>query len=271
MNHYFELPSHRIAYRMQETPGTEKILFLHGLGANLTQFDQEFELFAKNYSVASLSLRGQGDSTRPSKNNPQDMTIKALAFDVIQWIEANSWEHVHVVACSMGGVVALEILKQKSHLLKSLVTFGTTPILHFPKPVIRIAAAITDLLLPALFPTYMAKTLPRSTTDKPQAQQRFTQDLLVAYTQRRTIYQLRCELAQYDYTHTIRTSLIPLLILQGEKDTAINKEIDKHWHQLKENPLVRRTLLPDAGHIANYDQPEAFYHAILHFLQGQEQ
>ncbi len=271
MNQFFELPSHRIAYHMQDKPGKEKILFLHGLGASLTQFEREFELLAKAYSVASLSLRGQGDSTRPSKNNPQDMTINALASDVIQWIEANSWENVHLVACSMGGVVALEILKQKSHLLKSLVTFGTTPILHFPKPVIRIAASITDLFLPMLFPNWMAKTLPKSTTDKPHAQQRFTQDLLVAYSQRRTVYQLRCELAQYDYLHVLQTTQTSVLLLQGEKDTAVNKEIDKHWPQLKDNPLVRRTLLPDAGHIANYDQPDAFYHAILHFLQGQEQ
>ena len=269
MEQYFELPTHRIVYRMQETPGKEKVLFLHGLGANLTQFEREYTLLSKDYSVATLSLRGQGNSTRPSKNNPQDMTIRALATDVIQWIEANSWEKVHVVACSMGGVVALEILKQNNQLLKSLIIFGTTPKLYFPKPVIRVAASITDLFLPMLFPTWMAKTLPKSTTDKPEAQQRFTQDLLVAYTQRRTIYQLRCELAQYDYTDTMQTSPIPLLMLQGEKDTAINKEIEKLWPVIKENPLVSRKLLTDAGHIANYDQPEAFYQGMLEFLKGQ--
>lgn len=116
----------------------------------------------------------------------------------------------------------------------------------------------------------MAKNLPKTITDKPEAQQRFAEDLKTAYDQRTTIYQLRCELANYDYTQVLYASTIPVLLLQGEKDSAINKEIEKFWPMLKENPLVHRELIKDAGHIANYDQSQAFYSSIIQFLEERE-
>ena len=269
MDRFFELKTHKIAYRIQETPGKPRVLFLHGLGANLSQFDQEFDRLAKDYSVATLSLRGQGNSTRPLGDKPEDMKISALASDVIQWLSAHNWKRPHVIACSMGGVVALEILHQQEDLLKSLVTFGTTPKLRIFSKAIKAGAWLSDVLLPGLFPNWMAKMLPKTITDKPEAQHRFSEDLKVAYTQRRTIYQLRCELANYDYTQVLKTCSIPVLMLQGEKDSSINKEIGKLWPLIKENSLVRREILSDAGHIANYDQPQSFCDSVIKFLQEQ--
>lgn len=267
MERHFELETHRLAYRLQEQPGKERILLLHGLGTSLRQYDQELPVFAKDYAVASLSLRGQGHSTRPAGSKPEDMTIAALAADVVRWLQAHQWETAHVVACSMGGVVALEVLQSHPHLFKSLITFGTTPKLEFSRAVIAAGAWLSDLILPGLFPHWMAKTLPKTTTDKPDAQRRFAEDLRIAYGQRSTIYQLRCHLASYDYTQVLKESTIPILLLQGEKDSGINKEIEKLWPLLKDNPLVQREVLQDAGHIANYDQPQAFCDSVIRFIE----
>lgn len=267
MDRFFELRTHKLAYRLQEKSGKARILFLHGLGANLSQFDKEFALLEKEYSVATLSLRGQGKSTRPPGDNPEDMKIKTLASDVIKWIDAQKWEQPHVVACSMGGVVALEILQQQNQLFKSLITFGTTPKLSFPKMAIKAGAWLSDVFLPGLFPHWMAKTLSKTTTDKTESQQRFAEDLRIAYGQRRTIYQLRCQLANYDYTQVLKESNIPILLLQGEKDSGINKEIEKIWPILKENPRIHRKIIKDAGHIVNYDQPQAFCSSIVQFIE----
>ena len=228
--------SHQIAYRLQENPGKDKILLLHGLGSTLKQFDREFSTFAQTHSVAALSLRGQGSSTRPEGNHPEDMKISALASDVIEWMHAMNWSDAHIVACSMGGVVALEILRQDGTrqdgtLCKSLITFGTTPRLKLPRVLIRSTAYLTDVLLPGIFPEWMARTLPKSVSDKAETRARFTEDLRTAYTRRETIYQLRCELADYDYLQVLQQTRVP--------------------------------VLP-----ANYDQPVEFINAVLQFIGG---
>jgi pimeloyl-ACP methyl ester carboxylesterase len=265
MNQFFDLKTHKLAYRLQEIPGRPRVLFLHGCGANHTQFDREFTMIGKDYSVAAISLRGQGKSTRPPGNRQADMTMSALAYDVIQWLNDYNWKQPHVIACSMGGVVALEMLHQQKELFKSLITFGTTPKLASSR-ILKAGIWVADIMLPALFPNWIANVMSKATTAVPEAQQRLRDDLKEAYKQRTTIYQLRCELANYDYTHILRESTIPVLLLQGEKDSAINREIEKLWPLIKENPLLSREWLKDAGHIANYDQPQAFYESVIRFI-----
>lgn len=268
MERFFDLKTHKVNYRLQEIPGRPGVLFLHGCGASHTQFDREFTKIGKNYSVASISLRGQGKSTRPPGNRQEDMKMSALACDVMQWLKEFNWKQPHVIACSMGGVVALEMLQQQKDLFKSLITFGTTPKLSSSK-IFTAGIWVADIMLPALFPSWTANLMSKATTSIPEAQQRLRDDLKEAYKQRTTIYQLRCELANYDYTQVLRESTVPVLLLQGEKDTAINREIEKLWPMIKENPLIRREWLKDAGHIANYDQPQAFYESVIRFIEEQ--
>jgi len=266
MERYFDLKTHKLAYRLQEIPGRPRVLFLHGCGANHTQFDNEFNTIGKDYSVAAISLRGQGKSTRPAGGRQEDMKMSALADDVIQWLKEYNWKAPHVIACSMGGVVALEMLQQQNDLLKSLITFGTTPKLSSSR-IFTAGIWVADIMLPALFPNWTANVMSKATTAIPEAQQRLREDLKEAYRQKNTIYQLRRELANYDYTHVLRESTVPVLLLQGEKDIAINREIEKLWPLFKENPLVRREWLKGAGHIANYDQPQAFYEIVTRFIE----
>ncbi len=265
----FDRKTHAISYRLQVLEGRPKVLFLHGCGANHTQFAQEFDLLAKEYTVATLSLRGQGKSTRPLGNKQEDMSIKELALDVVDWLEAHNWEQSHCIACSMGGVVALELLKQQGGYFKSLLTFGTSPRLVSPRGM-KAGIFLADLVLPALFPKGMARMMAYATSRNKDAQKRLTEDFQVAYQKRRTLYDLRCFLANYDYTEVLRGSAIPVLLLQGENDTAINREIEKLWPRLQENPMITREYLQNAGHVANYDAPLAFYGRLTSFLKAQE-
>lgn len=267
MEHFFDLKTHKLAYRLAEKPGRPQVLFLHGCGANHTQFDREFETMARDYSVAAISLRGQGQSTRPAGNRQEDLKMSALARDVIQWLQAHNWKTPHVIACSMGGVVALEMMNQHNEVCQSLITFGTTPQLS-SSTLFKAGIWVADMVLPALFPNWTANLMAKSTTSIPEAQQRFRDDLKEAYQWRNSIYQLRSELANYDYTHVLRDTTVPVLLLQGEKDTAINREIEKLWPLFKDNPQVHREWLEGAGHIANYDQPQAFHQRVTRFIEG---
>ena len=59
---------------------------------------------------------------------------------------------------------------------------------------------------------------------------------------------------------SIRT---PALVLAGERDTPFLAGID---YMARKIPNARKIVLPDAGHIANVDNPEAFNAAVSAFL-----
>lgn len=112
----------------------------------------------------------------------------------------------------------------------------------------------------------VARTLPRTISDKQETRERFSRDLLLAYSQRTTIYQIRCELANYDYLPELRRCSVPVLILQGDRDKDINTSLRKLWPEISEKPQISHETIEDAGHITNYDQPEAFLTSVSRFI-----
>ena len=56
---------------------------------------------------------------------------------------------------------------------------------------------------------------------------------------------------------------VPVLVLAGERDTPFLAGID---YMARKIPNADRIVLPDAGHTANLDNPEAFNAAVSGFL-----
>jgi pimeloyl-ACP methyl ester carboxylesterase len=58
---------------------------------------------------------------------------------------------------------------------------------------------------------------------------------------------------------------VPTLVLVGSKDEQFIAPSD---YMAAKIPGATKVVIPDAGHAANIDQPEAFNQAVLHFLDG---
>lgn len=58
---------------------------------------------------------------------------------------------------------------------------------------------------------------------------------------------------------------VPALVVVGANDTGFLAAAD---YMTKKIPNCRKVIIPDAGHAANMDQPEAFNQAVLGFLHS---
>ncbi|MDH3604071.1 MAG: alpha/beta hydrolase [Candidatus Tectomicrobia bacterium] len=70
----------------------------------------------------------------------------------------------------------------------------------------------------------------------------------------------------YFPTQRLAQITAPTLVLAGEHDPALEAVRLTH----RTIPGATLQLIPDAGHLSNLDQPEAFQNRILHFLRGIE-
>jgi len=61
----------------------------------------------------------------------------------------------------------------------------------------------------------------------------------------------------------VRTLEVPTLVLCGERD-RVNRGLSRKLAQLI--PHARFELVPDAGHVANVDNPDAFNRLLAAFL-----
>jgi len=58
---------------------------------------------------------------------------------------------------------------------------------------------------------------------------------------------------------------VPTLVLAGANDKPFLAATD---YMAAKIPGAKKVIIPDAGHAANIDQPEAFNKAVLDFLKG---
>jgi pimeloyl-ACP methyl ester carboxylesterase len=72
-------------------------------------------------------------------------------------------------------------------------------------------------------------------------------------------------LAQYDarVINSLESIKVPTLVLVGAKDDPFLAATD---YMAGKIPGATKVVIPDAGHAANIDQPEAFNQAVLKFL-----
>ena len=72
-------------------------------------------------------------------------------------------------------------------------------------------------------------------------------------------------LAQFDsrVIESLERIQVPTLLIVGANDTPFLNATDYMANKI---PGARKVVIPDAGHAANIDQPEAFNRAVLEFL-----
>ncbi len=100
------------------------LVFLHtGLQTGLTDFEQQADFFKGTHQVIRPDLRGHGSSISDEYENFFEDSAKDLA-ETIEHLEVGA---VHLVGCSLGGIVALFFAKRYPHLIKSVTLSGITP------------------------------------------------------------------------------------------------------------------------------------------------
>ncbi|MEV0280462.1 alpha/beta hydrolase [Streptomyces sp. NPDC050610] len=98
----------RLAYDQGGTASDQPpMLFVHGAGCDRSHFERQFTHFAPSHPVASLDLRGHGESDHPDPAVPGTYEVEAFAEDVLAVSAAAGFDRPIVVGHSLGGLIAL--------------------------------------------------------------------------------------------------------------------------------------------------------------------
>jgi pimeloyl-ACP methyl ester carboxylesterase len=128
--------------------GEPPILFIHGWTCNRTNWRDQIPHFAKKHRVVAVDLRGHGESDKPD----QDYTIEGFVDDVAWLIGKLGLERPVVVGHSMGGMIALNLVRRQPKLVSAIVMVDA-PIVPFPDATIAI---VEQLLAGMRSPAYSA-------------------------------------------------------------------------------------------------------------------
>ena len=224
------------------------VLLTHGFGLTARMWAGQIEALAPTHRLILWDLRGHGRSDSPE--DPDLYDPEACVADMAALLDAHGIEQAVVGGLSLGGYLSLAFHLRHPERVRALMLFDCGPGFRRDEP----RDAWND-----------------------RAHRRSER---IAAGDGRALSELEpdghrdlagvARAARYMMLHrdgSVMESLpfvrVPTLVLVGERDAPFRGAAD---YMARKIPNAERVVLPDAGHTANLDNPEAFNAAVSAFL-----
>ncbi len=282
-HHYVQVNGIRMHY-VRAGHGSELVVLLHGFPEFWYSWRYQIPALAEHFTVIAPDLRGYNETEKPRGG----YEIRSLVQDIVDLIAALGFEKVHLVGHDWGGMIAWSLAIARPELLERLA------VLNLPHPAV-FTAALRGNWRQLLRSWYMAFfQLPWL----PEAVMRLNQYVLLEQTMRGMaiekshftdqdmhIFQqalarpgaLTASLNYYRalprgsqglYKGTGMRVQLPTLLIWGENDTALGKELTYGTERYV--PDLRIRYVPNCGHFVHEEQPELVNGYLLEFLAGRQ-
>jgi len=229
----------------------------HSLACNLRMWDEEARRLSRRYRVLRFDTRGHGKSEAP----PGPYSLEMLAGDLRALLAAVGVHKTHFVGLSMGGMIGLTMALDAPELLDSLILCDTSS--NFSLDVEARARVVEAGGLETMVAPTLERFLSTSFRNRNQC---MTEKVAAMIRSTPVVGYLGCCRAISKMALTPRLGEIrcPTLVLVGENDVVTPLSMAREIQEaIGGSELV---VIPDAAHLANIEQPDAFNGALSCFL-----
>ena len=229
------------------------ILLSHGYGATCRMWDGQVAAFADRYRLVLWDMRGHGHSGDPS--DPALYSHALTVGDMSAVLDACGIERAIIGGLSLGGVMSLAFHLAYPERVRALMLFDTGPGFRNPEARRqwneRAEARARDL---------EEKGLPNLAggAETRLGRHRSARGLVGAARGMLTM-------TDGSLIGSLPQIAVPTLVLVGADDRHFLAAAD---YMASKIPGAQKAVIPNAGHAANLDQPEAFNRAVAAFLAG---
>ena len=255
-----EKATYSLYYYTAGKPECEAIVLIHPAYGDHTCFHHQWEAFASDYHVICVDMLGHGKSQVPGVK----VTIEKTVDLVAEVIAAEGHARAHLVGVSLGALMAQAVADKYPDLVKSVTATGGYSIFGDNSAISKaqnreiFKAFFLMLFNMDGFRRYAVENTNIVEAEREvfyRAMQKFTRRSLPLMSGMGKILQ-----------KTPKTLTQPLLILVGDHDLPIILSHAREW-QARE-PHAQVQVIPNAGHCANMDNPEAFNRIVAEFLSS---
>lgn len=237
------------------------LVLLHAFPFDSMMFDSQIEPLAATQLVRP-DFPGFG-------NEPliPGMTVDALAEYVVSILDRNGLDRAAIGGVSMGGYVAMAVARNCPDRVSGLILADTRAEPDDDAAKANRAKAIEAVRkngIPAFVDTLLAKVLGATTRRDYPAKVEWIRK--VGYRQKPdgAIAALEMLRDRPDARPGLAEVTCPTLIVVGEEDEITPLEAAESMKALV--PHATLAIIPNAGHLANYERPDEFNAAVLTFL-----
>ena len=251
------------SYEIHGKEGAPWLVFSHSLACNLHMWDGEIAAFKDRYRVLAYDTRGHGQSAAPQGA----YTLEQLADDLHGLLKHLKIDQAHFCGLSMGGMIGQTFALKYPGIFQSLTLCDTTS--RYPAAAQsmwqdRIKVAETQGLKPLV-----QGTIERWFTAPFREKEKAKVQAIASQIEKTPVagYVGCCHaIPKIDVTARLKEIKVPALVICGADDPATPPALAREIHE--NLPGSKLVLIPQAAHLANIEQPEAFNRALAEFLSG---
>jgi len=249
------------------------VVFVHGLGGNITHWESLAPELARRHRVVGLDLVGCGASRKPHR----DYTVGLLRDHLLGFLADRGISRATLVGHSLGGAVCLSAALARPDLVDRMVLIGAPGLAPFPRWM-RWGAPLVlreGLLFPALqvgANWILDNVFVESATVNPHVRH-FRESSLrddPGYPNLRDFARVSATLCRdavgLDYRGALPDLKAPVLAIWGDADRLT--ALPGAMASFRLIPRVSTAVLKGCGHMPMIERPEVVLDLIRRFLVG---
>jgi 3-oxoadipate enol-lactonase len=242
------------------------IVLLHAFPLSSRMWQPQIKtLIANGHRLILPDLRGFGQN-----NNFSDINLmEDMAQDVAELLASLKIVRALIGGLSMGGYITFELYRRFPELFTGMLLFDTNSASDSEEKKAsrlrlieqieeRDSEALLQEMLPNLVSRYTFKNNPELVEN--------LQMIFREVNPKAAIAALRGMAQRRDHGDILKSITVPTLLLFGEDDKVTNLEIA--WEMHTAIPDSTLSIIKNAGHYSNLEQPDEFNYALIGFISS---
>lgn len=243
----------------------QPVVFLHAFPLNRRMWEPQVQGLSDQYRTITIDLRGHGESDAPLWR----YTLEQFADDIQGLMNHLSIAKATFVGLSMGGYILFALFRKYPRLIRALVLADTRSQADTEDgKAARFSMAQTayqigqQAIADAMIPKLLGPASVRNRNDLVQQ----LRTMITGNQISGIVGDLMAMEERPDSTPLLNRVACPTLVIVGEDDIATPladaKVMASHI------PHARFEVIPNAGHVSNMENPDAFNRALKTFLSS---
>jgi len=250
-----------VYYEIHGKEGAPWLTLSHSLACSVRMWDEQIASFKDRFRILAYDTRGHGQSSAPAG----DYTLEQLADDLKGLLDHLQISKTHYCGLSMGGMIGQTFALKYPGILQTLVLADTSS--RIPPEVgpvweERIKVAQTQGMQALVQPTLERWFTAPYRSAHPETMQRVGK--LIADTPVPGYVGCCRAIPKLNLTDRLKEIKVPIQIIVGADDQGTPVAMSQAIHE--NAPGSRLDILPQAAHLSNIEQPQAFDRALAEFL-----
>ena len=234
------------------------LVLSNSIGSTLELWERQVPAFARSFRVLRYDQLGHGRSAVP----PGSYSVELLARELLGLLDELEVERFSFCGLSLGGTVGMWLGANAGERLDRLVLAGTSAYFGPPERWIERAEAVRAQGMEPIADVTMGRWFTPAFDEADVFRERFVSTPPEGYA-------ACCDaLRDWDFRAELGSISAPTLVLVGSEDPATPP--DQAQLIADGIPGARVEVIPEAAHLLNVEQPEAFNRAALVHLAGED-